>query len=72
MKELLNFIAYINDGLSAAKIMNEELILMKLAPDGKVKFWVMSQVEPENADANDLKASFDKSLSKLNYSTRTS
>ena len=32
----------------------------------------MSQVEPENADAIDLKASFDKSLSKLNYSTGTS
>ena len=61
-----------NDGSSAAKIMDEkELFLMKLAPDGKVKFQVMRPEEPANADANGLKASLDKSLSKLKCSTQT-
>ena len=41
-----------NDGSSAAKIMDEELFLMKLAPNGKVKFQVRSQEEPANADVN--------------------
>ena len=46
----------------------KELFLIKLAPDGKVKFQVMRLEEPANADANGLKPSLDKSLSKLNLS----
>lgn len=44
----------------------KEVFLMKLAPDDKVKFQIKSLEEPENADANGLKAVLDKSISKLN------
>ena len=71
--ELINertakFYSVHNNGSSAAKIMDEELFLTKLLSNGKVKFQFMSLEEPVNADANGLKASLDKSLSKLNLS----
>lgn len=61
-----------NDGSSAAKIMDKkEIFRMKSAPDGEVKFQVLSLEEPANTDANGLKTSLDHSLSKLKCSTRT-
>ena len=61
-----------NDGSSAAKTMVErELFLMKLAPDGKVKFQLMSLEELVNPNANGLKTLLDTSLSKLKCSTQT-
>ena len=43
---------------------------MKLGLDGNVKFQVMSLEEPANPDANGLKASLDKSMSKPKCSTQ--
>ena len=67
-----NFNSIHNDGSSAAKIMDQEFFLMILASDDKAKFQVMSLEEPANIDANNgLKASLDKSLSKLKCSMQT-
>ena len=44
-----------------------ELFLMKLAPEGKVKFRTMSLEEPENTAAVGLKKACDNSFQKLNF-----
>ena len=51
----------------SAKINDEkELFLMKLAPEGKVKFRTMSLEEPENTNAVWLKKALNNSFQKLN------
>ena len=54
-------------GSSSAKTKDEkELFLMKLTPEGKVKFRTMSLEEPKNTDAVGLKKALHNSFLKLN------
>ena len=62
-KGLMQYYSIHNDGSSSAKTMDEkELFIMKSAHDGIVKF--MSLEEPEEANAEGLKAASENSIKK--------
>ena len=63
----VRYYSSMNDGSSSAKTNDEkELYLIKTAPDGSPKFSVLSLEEPENANAEGLKASMDDAFRKAN------
>ena len=66
-ENIINYYAIMNDGSSSAKTMDEkELFVIKTADTRIPKCSVLSLEEVEEADAEGLKMSLEKSLSKLN------